>query len=188
MKKVYAVVGRKRVGKDTVADYICEKLSCKKHALAQPLKDLVCNMFGITLEQLDKYKNEGFNLEAYYPEVYDPDTMLHSPVDVSFRAILQRCGDSQKRFFGLDCYMRKLHEKLIHEDVIVVPDVRLKEEQEWLMNNTNVTFIKIVRNVNTDRDSAHRTEQEVDKLGYDVLVDNNSSFEDLYKQIDNIIK
>ncbi len=187
MKRVYAIIGQKRVGKDTAADHICEKLECNKHALATPLKELVCAMFEIDMETLDDYKNEGVRLKA---QRLDKETyaIADYPVDVSFRHILQRCGDRQKAFFGLDCYMRKFHEKLLHKDVIVVSDVRLPEEQKWLMAHTNVTFIKIVRNVKQDIDSAHRTEVEVDKLGYDVLVDNNGTKEELYAKIDKIIK
>lgn len=186
-KRVYAIVGRKRCGKDTAADYICEKLNCKKHALATPLKELVCSLFQIDMEQLDEYKNEAWTLKAQKTNKEDY-SVWENTLNVSFRSILQICGDSQKAFFGIDCYMRKLHEKLIHEDTVVVPDVRLVEEQKWLMNNTNVTFIKIVRNVKLDNDSTHRTEIEVDKLGYDVLIDNNGTIEELYRQLDNVIK
>ena len=186
MKKVYAIIGQKRVGKDTTADYICEKLKCKKYALATPLKELVCAMFEIDMETLDEYKNEGFRLKA---QRLDKETyaIADYPVDVSFRHILQRCGDRQKAFFGLDCYMRKFHEKLLQEDVIVVPDVRLIEEQKWLMAHTDVTFIKVHRSVKTDIDSAHRTEKEVDKLGYDYLINNNGTKAELYAKIDTIL-
>ena len=183
MKKVYACIGQKRVGKDTAADYICGKLGCKKHALATPLKELVCNMLNINMEALDKLKNEKWSMWALSEE--EDNEMAN--IKVSFRSILQRCGDSQKEFFGLDCYMRKLHEKLLHEDVIVVPDVRLLEEQKWLMAHTDVTFIKIVRSVKMDNDSAHRTEVEVDELGYDVLIDNDGTIEELYVKIDEVI-
>ena len=186
MKRVYAIIGEKRTGKDTTADYICERLGCKKHALATPLKELVCAMFGMDMEKLDEYKNEGFHMKAQKLNTEDYQ-ILEATLDVTFRSILQRCGDEQKRFFGLDAYMRKLHEKLIHEDVIVVPDVRLKEEQKWLMNNTNVTFIKIDRFVTPDKDSMHRTEKEVNELGYDIVLDNNGTIKELYAKIDTIL-
>ncbi len=187
MKKVYAVIGQKRVGKDTTADFICKKLGCKKHALATPLKELVCNLFGVSMEQLDEYKNEGWRLEAVTEDNKRNDWYTNK-LNISFRSILQRCGDSQKDFFGLDCYMRKFHEKLLYQEVIVVPDVRLKEEQKWLMAHTDVTFIKVTREVETDVDSAHRTESEVDELGYDVEIENNGTLEELYAKIDDIVR
>ena len=190
MKKTYCILGKKRAGKDTCADYICKKLKCKKHPLAKPLKELVCNMFGITMLQLDEYKNEHWDFSASWllPSGEPGEVADFKALTISFRSILQTCGDSQKEFFGLDCYMRKLHEKLLHEDVIVIPDVRLLEEQKWLLNNTNPTFIKVVRDVEKDNDSEHRTESEVDKLGYDVLVENNGTIDELYEKIDKILK
>ena len=66
MKTVFSIIGKKRSGKDTIADYICQKKGCKKYALAKPLKDLVCNIFGITMEQLDRYKNEAWGFDAFF--------------------------------------------------------------------------------------------------------------------------
>ena len=179
-KKTYCIIGRKRVGKDLTADYICKKTGCKKYALATPLKEMVCNMTGITMEQLDRFKNEHWDFD-----VSREDRL--GELNISFRSILQKAGDEMKGFFGLDCYMRKLHEKLLDEEELAVPDVRLGEEQEWLLNNTNPIFIKVVRDVEKDKDSSHRTETEVDKLGYDILIENNGTIEELYEKIDKIL-
>lgn len=181
MKKVYCLIGRKRVGKDTAADYISEKLYCPKYALATPLKELVCNLFSIEMEELDRYKNEEWDLVA-------ANSNGRQNLQTSFRSILQRCGDSQKNFFGLDCYMHKLHEKMLGDNVVVVSDVRLEEEQKWLTVNTDPIFIKIVRDVEQDVDSTHRTETEADSLGYDVLIENNGTIEELYEKLDKVIE
>jgi LPS sulfotransferase NodH len=146
------------------------------------------------MEQLDQYKNEHWELTASGPEEFKVKhgAPISSPVaeslSVSFRSILQRCGDSQKGFFGLGVYMQKLQEKMMHERVAVVSDVRLAEEQKWLMAHTDVIFIKVTRDVKTDQDSAHRTETEVDELDYDVLIENNGTLEELYAKLNKIIK
>ena len=186
MKKVYAIIGRKRTGKDTVADYMCERLGAKKYALATPIKEWVAKMLGITLEDLDKYKNENWNMSAFRD---NKTTQLErcAMVDISFRSILQNAGENIKDFFGLECFMRKSHEVIINNDTTIIPDVRLKIEQDWLIANTNVTFIKLIRDTELDKDSLHKTETETDSLGYDCLVDNNGNLEDLAKQIDLII-
>ena len=187
MKKAICIVGRARSGKDTSADYIAKKLGCNKYALATPLKELVCAMFEIDMETLDDYKNEGFRLKAQRldRETYD---IAEYPVDVSFRHILQRCGDAQKNLFGLGVYMQKLAEKMHGEDTVVISDVRLLEEQKWLQQNVDVTFIKITRHAEIGHDSRHRTEVETDKLKYDYLIDNNGTIEELYAEIDAILK
>ena len=85
--------------------------------------------------------------------------------------------------------MKKLHERLINDrnKHAIISDVRLKEEQEWLTVHTNPVWIKIVRKVEKDHNSEHRTEKEVSKLGYDVLIENNGSKEALYKKLDKLI-
>jgi len=192
MKKIYAVTGRARSGKDTVADYIAFKLNCNKYALATPLKDLVCSMLNISMEQLDKYKNEKWELSAEESiDFNDVDIVCGiDSLNVSFRSILQKCGDEMKAFFGIDCFMKKLHMKMLEEqnDCSVISDVRLLEEQKWLAANTNPVFIKIVRDTEDDKDSGHRTESEVDSLGYDILISNNGTIDELYEKIDKIIK
>jgi len=186
MKTVFSIIGKKRVGKDLVADYICQKRGCKKYALAKPLKDLVCNIFGITMEQLDQYKNEAWGLDAY-PITEDLIGRASDDIDVSFRSILQRTGDSMKNFFGIDCYMKKFHEWFMNEDVAVISDVRLKEEQRWLTAHTSPVFIKVIRDNDEDTDSKHRTETESEALGYDIIIENNGTIEELYEKIDKIL-
>ncbi len=185
-KTVVALIGRARSGKDTVADYIADQLGCNKHALATPLKELVCAMFEIDMETLDKYKNEQYSLKAQKLD-RESYNIFEYPIDVSFRHILQRCGDAQKAFFGLDVYMQKLALKMQDEDTVVVSDVRLVEEQRWLIDNTNVTFIKLHRNAEIGRDSAHRTESETDKLYHDYEIVNDGTIDELYAKIDIIL-
>ena len=183
MKKIYAVTGKARSGKDTVADYIAFKLNCNKYALATPLKEMVCNMLSVSMGELDVFKNEKWAVHAASGNHFEE-------LDISFRSILQKCGDEMKAFFGIDCFMRKLHMKMLEEqnDCSVISDVRLLEEQKWLAANTNPVFIKIVRDTEDDKDSGHRTESEVDSLGYDVVIYNNGTIDELYEKIDKIIK
>lgn len=182
MKKVYAIIGQKRSGKDTTADYICSKLNCNKYPLAQSLKELVCNIFNISMEKLDEYKNEKWDLFAM-------DWELQKRLNISFRSILQKTGDSMKDFFGIDCFMKKFYQKLLNDnrDYAVIPDVRLKEEQDWLIIHSSPIFIKIIRDITQDTDSTHRSETETNKLGYDILIENNGTIDDLYKKIDEQI-
>jgi len=182
MKTTYCISGEMRSGKDTAANYLCDKLECRKYAIAEPLKKMVANLTDTTIDQLDRFKNENWDFRAYKDDNSEAKTM-------SFRKMLQLCGDELKEFFGLDCFMRKLHLKLLEEDnsYAVISDVRLKEEQDWLTAHTNPIFIKIVRDTETNEDSTHRTESEVGKLGYDVKIENNGTIEELYEKLDMIL-
>jgi len=186
-KKCISIIGEFRSGKDTAADFICKRLNCKKFALASPLKELVCNLFQISMEELDKFKNEHWSIDAYelLTPVYDDGD--YKRLNTTFRSILQRTGDSMKQFFGTHVFMSKLHEKIRDEDMVVISDVRLKEEQDWLMSHRDTVFIKIVRNTEKTADSNHRTETESNTLSWDYLVENNGTIEELYEKLAVII-
>ena len=189
MKKTYCVIGKMRAGKDVVADYICERTGGMKFPLAEPLKKLVCNLFGITMGELDQYKNEHWKMYAF-SDNQTTNLEKRNDLEISFRSVLQKTGDSMKDFFGLDCYMKKLHENILryNRDVSVIPDVRLLEEQRWLTVHTNPIFIKVVREIEEDKDSTHRTETETEELGHDAIIENNGTIEELYAKIDLILK
>lgn len=187
-KKCIAILGRSRSGKDSCADYLCSKLGCNKYALAAPLKELVCNLFQISIQDLDKFKNEHWSIDAYdilSTNYYESD---YRRLDTTFRSILQRAGDSIKDFFGISVFLSKVHEKIKDEDLVVISDVRLKEEQAWLMSHRESIFIKVERPTPFTKDSLHRTETEADSLSWDYLIVNDGTLEDLYKQLDLIIK
>ena len=176
-----------RAGKDISADYICSKMGCNKYALATPLKELVCNLFQISMEDLDKFKNEHWSIDAY--ELLTPvyDDTDYRRLNTTFRSILQRAGDSMKEFFGTHVFMSKLHEKIKDEGMIVISDVRRITEQEWLMSHRDTVFIKIERNTEKTQDSNHPTEVEVNELSWDYKVSNNGTIEELYEQLDLIL-
>ena len=185
MKRVIAIIGKKRVGKDTASDFLCDKLGGTKIALASPIKETLCDMYNISLEQLDLYKNEQFGFVATKTD-YDNGN-YETGVSTTWRSMLQKLGDWYKKVFGLDFFMRMWHQKSLDIDgPIIVPDVRLKEEQEWLLRHTDPIFVKITRDIPSDKDSTHRTETESDSLGYDVLIENNGTIEELYKKLDDI--
>lgn len=52
--RVIGLVGRSRVGKDTIADYIISKYPYYKRVrLSQPIKDAIRVLYGFTEQQLE---------------------------------------------------------------------------------------------------------------------------------------
>ena len=57
--KIIGLVGRSRVGKDTVAEYIIEQFNeYKIERLSNPLKKAVCNLYNFTPEQVESNQKE----------------------------------------------------------------------------------------------------------------------------------
>jgi hypothetical protein len=74
-------------------------------------------------------------------------------------------------------------------NLVVVSDVRFLHEVEELKKN-NAFIIKIQRYANTYDDKAdeHISEKEVDAIEPDATIVNDGTIDDLYIQIDNIIR
>jgi len=184
MKKVYCIQGAKRTGKDTIADYIQEKVGGIKLACAAPLKRVVCAMLGCTMEQLNKWKNEKYTFYAVSP------TGNKELMDCDFRSVLADGGVAMKAELGTDFFTKCAHKKMLNSasGTFIVPDLRMEEEHDWFQTAPcDSVFVKVVRDVEKDANSAHITETEVDNLGYDVLVENNGTMKELYAKIDEIL-
>ena len=49
---IIGIYGKKRSGKDTIANFLCEKYGFIKYGFGDPIKDIAKIMFGFTEEQL----------------------------------------------------------------------------------------------------------------------------------------
>ena len=184
MKTVYAILGAKRCGKDTIADYIKSKVDATKLACAAPLKRVVCAMFGITQEQLDKWKNEKYTFYAVAPDG------TKELMNCNFRSVLADGGVAMKEELGTDFFTKCAHKTMLESasGTFVVPDLRMQDEHDWFQKAPCETvFIRVKRDVEKDANSTHITETELEQLGYDVLIENNGTIEELYAKIDAII-
>lgn len=76
MKKVIMISGKKRSGKDTVANIISQFLEESEILhIAAPMKRIVSKSFGLTLDELEELKN---NPDKHYMIVTDSEFLLHT--------------------------------------------------------------------------------------------------------------
>ena len=158
----YIMIGhKKRQGKDTVAR-IMAGLDEGAFILrfADPLKEIVADMFGVSTDTLEEMKNE-------------------SPI---FRNYLQRFGNGpMKTWFGLDVWKRllvEMSEKLEREHgyhTVIVPDFRFPAEYIDGAVTINVTG----RDHDGDEDDS---ETALDDWEYDYVIHNTASLADLELQ------
>ncbi len=113
------------------------------------------------------------------------------------RTFLQHMGDKLREIDKNFLTKRLLEDTEIYKqyyDNIVVCDIRLKEEIEYIKNNTNNEVITILVKSNrlndklTDEEHNHKTENEfLEYDKYDYIVENN--YDDKFKkEIDKIIE
>lgn len=151
-------VGRMQTGKTTSAEYLVNNYGFSRVSIAEPVKEIATRFFRM------KRKN---------------------------RRLLQTIGVNMRQIEP-NCWVNYLTDRVGHMDGdVVVDDVRFVNEAE-ILEDKNFVLIKLVRSVNYSEKeliySKHQSEMEVDKIYTQYVVDNNSTLEGLYKQIDLILK
>lgn len=181
--RIIAICGKKRSGKDTVADHVCRQFGYVKIHIANPLKQGVKVMFGFNDEQLET----------------DLKDVVDKTWGVEPRKIMQFIGTEVMQFkineilpnIGRTFWIKSLIEEHInnptHDDKLyVIPDLRFYHEYE-LLSQYNVVFWRVERTISTDNDDAHVSEREYLDIPVSHTFKNNNRV-DLYKQIDEIFK
>lgn len=138
--------GRKHAGKDTVYERILELGGPKYHrfSVADPMKDSIAELFGVTLEQLDVWKNS----DNAWVEIIADDKCI---VDLTMRRFMERYGtEAHRGIFGNDFWLdfwleqvevrRNLVDSLGHDLVIVNTSVRFENEAEAIRERGGVIW------------------------------------------------
>ena len=173
---VIQILGFSRAGKDFTAAqlklyYESIGKSVEILSYAAPMKQIAATLFGITLEQLDDFKNRS---EQASIEVYD---MLNCnggkyQFELNFRTFLQRLGNEAiKPIFG-DAVWANLMQSAISKssaDIIIIPDCRFQAELEAIGGPT-------IRVINTalPPPMQHASELELADFITDFVLDNTN--------------
>lgn len=161
MKTVIMVSGLARSGKDTVSDYMLQKMiergiNVSKLSFAQPMKEILADTFELDLGEVDLLKNNSStNKVMLYNTIHQGMAELSD-----FRKILQRFGtEAMKKQFGDDVWVELAHKKL-HTDFTIISDWRFKSEWEYFMiqPDVNVISVKVYSNMTEDTNDSHISE------------------------------
>lgn len=184
--KIVLINGKKRSGKDYNAILIKQELESRGYSVsilsfAEPIKTIIAETFGITVEQVELYKNEpseyGLEIRAY------PDNQPSCVIEyVGMRDILQRFGtEAMKPIFGDDVWASLLYKRAEKSgsDFVLVPDFRFIIED-------NINAIKVnVFNNDIESTDTHASETELNDFTFDYYIDNTGQ-PDLTEQIKEI--
>lgn len=200
-KRIFALIGKKHVGKDTVAKIIQKKLGGNIYHFADSLKDFsrkTCGLFlGEEFRFTDENKDKLFLIPhqqrdyiefKYEKDVCNP-TICDSYNNIIFspRKLLQSIGMLLRDTFDKDIFIKKVINDIQENpnNVSIIADLRFKNEAEKLRNKfVNIIFIKIVK-PSLFRDE-HVSETELEEIKYDILIENDSDLVSLISKIENI--
>jgi hypothetical protein len=178
MKKTTILINSgDRCGIDTTAELMKARLgemgkSVKILSFAEPLKNDVADLIGITIEELDNLKNNSEEITIGKRTMVTRDFIL----DYAKRI---------KKLAGDNYFVKEVVRKIVtsEEDIIIIPDLRFKVEYEYFNNSENVFFIKLLSDL-----KSCNVNNEVADLYYDYEFENKEgSIETLKFSIENFI-
>lgn len=176
------ITGKAQSGKDTIGEYLQRCYGFKADSLAAPIKTLVKDVFVLPEDIVyDREKRE---------------IPLETPWDgFTVRSLLQLIGTElfrnniHKDVWALSLWLRI--KKELHSNWVVT-DVRFPNEKEVLSNQYSgkILTIKVLRKGYEGQTigGIKGHESETYSIPADYFIHNDGSLEDLYKQIDSIMK
>ena len=181
-KKLIILSGKKRVGKDTVAnlfnDYTYHKYALR--AFAEPVKKAVSSAIGVNTYHANLFKDE---------KLIDVN---NTQSNLTIRELYRKTADFYKELLGDDIFtkimMRNLASEKSEYPRVIITDMRFKVEYEQ-MKQLDPVFIRIKSNMgNTD---THPSEIDLDDIpdsDFHFIIDNTGTRTQLKEQVQTIVK
>lgn len=181
---VIQLLGQARSGKDWTASQLkayfeSQGKSVEVYSYAAPMKRITATLFNISLEQLDKYKNNPNRFTVNLIDMTDGDHGF----DTNFREFLQRLGNqAMKPEFGDDVWAKLMQSNIDQSsaDIIIIPDCRFNVELEAVGGVT-------VRVVNNSLPPPMNHASELELLHYATMYSiNNTNYSITSEDIANL--
>ena len=166
---IIGIIGKKRVGKDTLANHLVEKYGFVKVAFADALK--------LEVAQILAENCEGTFTVQDYLEKFEADKEYYRP-------IIQWWGTEFRRKQRDDYWMSKVGDVIAANKNVVVTDARFKNEADYL-RAFDAYIIRVTRDL--ENNDTHSSESENDGYPADMIIMNNDT-EDMYRiMIDGVM-
>jgi hypothetical protein len=193
---IIGIAGKKKSGKDTTADVLCEKQDFKKTSFAKPIKEKIAEITNYTIEQLNDQNIKDLKFKEWADYQYyqfseqqakelikffiqiNPDINQ----DLLFLQLKEkRCKSLRElmQWFGTDIGREQVDfniwvNELLNQDLsfVVIPDIRFDNEAIAIKEH-NGYILEVIR-PNTTEDN-HISEQGISKELVDAIVYNDGS-------------
>lgn len=176
------LIGNKRVGKDTFANYLVDNYNFEKKSFGEPLKEACKIIFDFTDEQIETDLKEKID-ERWNISPRKVFQILGTEI---FRDYLPNNINEFKNFKDEFWIIRfkKWYENNKDKNIIIT-DVRFINESE----NLKILGAKLIKinNLNIKYIDEHKSETENKEIKYDYLINNNSTIDEYYKNIDKLM-
>ena len=163
---IIGLVGRSRVGKDTVAAALVAQ-GYTLRRLAQPVKDACAALYGWSAEQLET----------------DVKEYMDTRWGISPRRAMVHITHTMRMHMGNDFFTRRFFESYHTGDHVVIPDVRYAHDVDEIHRRGGIT-IMIVR----DFGPAYDFESHVDTLQTTHVLKNDGTIDELRQKACLLVK
>jgi hypothetical protein len=177
--RIIGLLARSRSGKDTVADYIItnyKSYNIVKRRLAGPIKNAVKELYGLNDDDLESDTKD-----------------IHIPkFNCSPREIMVQITKTVMDLSGVDFFTNRLYDIIESGspgqsgqfEITIIPDIRYQHDIDRIHKNNGI-IIKIERNI---QNVIYSNENNIENMEADYIIVNNGTLDELYIQINNIIK
>ena len=201
---IIGVSGKKKSGKDTVANYLKEKFGYTIYHYADPLKEFCRDLLGLDEKLLwgtDEDKNTSTNYK--FEDLYNIATRLINPTEdfefqehinnmmpdnsskyMTYREVLQYFGTEVFRAFNKNIWVDTTFRKIQRDNckLAVIADVRFEDEVEAILNR-NGDVIRLLRN--SGKVDEHKSEKALDSYNFKKIIDNRAeTVEETFSHVD----
>jgi dephospho-CoA kinase len=184
MKRIVAICGEKRSGKDVLAKHLVEKYGCIQISFAQHLKDIVKLIFNFTDGQLGI---GGCN--DYDKDVVDDKWGISPRKAMQFfgTEVLQDKIQELIPNIGRDYFANNLLSKMNNDEKYVISDLRFLHEYEKI-KHLDILIVRVSRPFTNDESLVkHVSETEFLDIPFDLNIMNDYTINEMYKQFDDFI-
>lgn len=181
-KRIILLNGKKRSGKNFIGGLLNKYLTnvglkIKEVSFAYHLKNDVCIMLGITMDELEYHKDLGTEFQI-------------GEKKFSIRTILQKYGTEVRRAENDDIWLERAMPDIFDNDadVIIVTDWRFKSEHAYLTSNAvhendlrdcDYDVIDVnIQNDNIVSTDTHASENDLNDFVFDNIIKNDTVYDD----------
>ncbi len=166
---VIGLVGYKRSGKDTVANWLHDHWGYTRVSFASPIKSMICKMLNEDGAALERHKDETVEW-----------------LGVTRRYMLQTLGTDWGRvLINPDVWILAAMEKIRRNRFTVITDVRFENEAAAIARLPNASENWYISRASCSS-TEHASEQEIEIIKYDWVIHNHGTQEDLYNQLQSV--
>lgn len=187
MKRIIAICGAKRSGKDVLANHIINKYGYTRLSFAEPLKELVKLLFNFSDEQVGLIDGDN-----------DEKDTIDERWGISPRKALQFIGTEVLQHkiqellpnIGRDYFANILLSKIENDKTYVISDLRFIHEYEKI-KHLDIDIIKVIRPSITSEEGEQNGEQHLSEvenqfIPCDKKIINDGTLEDYINKFESL--